>query len=60
VNQDHQKCQERIEDESQSEQHKMIFRIMNQSILLIYGALHHPNGQTKDKNLQNGYTRSID
>jgi len=33
---------------------------MIQTILLIYAALHHRNGQTKDKNLQNGYTKSID
>ncbi len=29
-------------------------------MLLIYLALHHPHGQASDKNLQNGYTRSID
>jgi hypothetical protein len=46
VNQDHQKRQERIKNESQSEQHKKLFRIMNQTILLIYRALHHRNGQT--------------
>jgi hypothetical protein len=33
---------------------------MNQTILLIYLALHHPNDQASDKKLQNGYTRSID
>jgi hypothetical protein len=33
---------------------------MNQPILLIYLALHHLNGQASDKNLKNGYTRSID
>jgi hemerythrin len=60
VNQDHQKRQERIKNESQSEQHKKLFRIMNQTILLIYRALHHCNDQAKDKILQNGYTRSID
>jgi len=33
---------------------------MNQSILLIYLALHHLNDQARDKNSQNGYTRPTD